>query len=65
MYRFNACSALSWLSAPQLAVTARHERPPPRIAPYPRLNAVAIYADEPTREEIKQMIVGLDVQAPK
>lgn len=40
------------------------EKPPTRIAPYPRLNAVAIYADEPTREELKQMIAGLDVPVP-
>jgi type II secretory pathway component GspD/PulD (secretin) len=43
---------------------ALREKPPTRIAPYPRLNAVAIYADEPTREEIKQMIKGLDIPSP-
>jgi type II secretory pathway component GspD/PulD (secretin) len=42
---------------------ALREKAPTRVAPYPRLNAVAIYADEPTREEIKQMIKVLDVPA--
>lgn len=40
-----------------------YEKLPPRVAAYPRLNAVVIYADEPTRDEIKQMIAGLDVPA--
>ena len=50
---------------PQRGSFALRQKPPARVAPYPRLNAVAIYADEPTRKELKQMIAGLDVPAPK
>lgn len=63
-------NVLTQLIAMPTPVAARgrslpQQKPPTRIAPYPRLNAVAIYADEPTRREIKEMILGLDVPAPK
>ena len=58
------------ITEPAPAANARRSipvrrKPPTRVAAYPRLNAIAIYADEPTRREIKEMIRGLDVPTPK